>query len=250
MTNINKLYIILYLLFLYYVIYCILYLTSKGNIPIKVTTPRTSVAHDFVGVKQENSCVCKEGTQPVCVKNNNYVSYEIISTKHCKYDEICKLLTLYGKKIKELMPTFPLYPSENLIIPKTKENYASIGENCCIKTMEWLFPGYKFIKIRPNWLKNPETNKNLELDGYCEKLKMGVEYNGKQHYVWPNQYNQNFEDFINQRKRDLLKRKLCIINNVYLLHVPYSIPHQKIPYYIYIKLINSIPKKIYDQICF
>lgn len=49
------------------------------------------------------------------------------------------------------------------------------------ETFESIF-SKKFIKVRPDWLKSPKTKLNLELDGYCEELKIAFEYNGPHHY--------------------------------------------------------------------
>jgi len=38
------------------------------------------------------------------------------------------------------------------------------------------------MSLRPDWLKNPKTGRNLEIDIYFPKHKIAVEYNGKQHY--------------------------------------------------------------------
>lgn len=40
----------------------------------------------------------------------------------------------------------------------------------------------KFIKCRPEWLKDLNSNSNLELDGYCEKLQIAFEFQGPHHY--------------------------------------------------------------------
>lgn len=83
--------------------------------------------------------------------------------------------------------------------------------------------GKKFIKIRPNWLKNNETNCNMELDLYNEELKLAFEYDGEQHHRFINYFHASREDFIKQQKKDLLKQQLCIDNDITLIRVPYSI---------------------------
>ena len=81
-----------------------------------------------------------------------------------------------------------------------------------------------FDKIRPDFLRNPETGYRLELDCYNEELKIAAEYNGIQHYVWPNYTNQSKEEFLAQRRRDGYKRELCDNAGVYLITIPYTVP--------------------------
>lgn len=76
-----------------------------------------------------------------------------------------------------------------------------------------LFPGDKiYTHYRPDWLKNPKTNRNLEIDLYFPDLKIGIEINGKYHR------------FVRQIRRDVLKRTLCQEFGVKLfsINVPYS----------------------------
>ena len=57
-------------------------------------------------------------------------------------------------------------------------------ERSCKKIFELLFQE-KFNKSRPKWLKDKRTKRNLELDGYCRKLKIAFEYQGQQHFfMW------------------------------------------------------------------
>lgn len=79
--------------------------------------------------------------------------------------------------------------------------------------------GKPFPTVRPNWLINPETGKTLELDGYCEELKIAFEYQGNQHYSNDTQFGGDFEK---QSQRDLLKAKLCKENGVTLIVIEQS----------------------------
>ncbi len=53
---------------------------------------------------------------------------------------------------------------------------------------------------RPDWLKNPNTKRNLELDRYYPNLKIGFEFNGLQH-------KKKFDE--EQWERDKIKKTLC-----------------------------------------
>lgn len=82
-----------------------------------------------------------------------------------------------------------------------------VGERVCRLIFETIFKE-SFIKIRPDWLKNNLTGKNLELDGYCEKLNIAFEYNGEQHYSDNTIYTRS--------KYDLHKIETCKNNGLRL----------------------------------
>jgi len=54
------------------------------------------------------------------------------------------------------------------------------GARLCRCLLEVLFNA-EFPKVKPRWLGTPR-NTLLELDGYCERLKLAWEYKGQQHY--------------------------------------------------------------------
>jgi hypothetical protein len=124
--------------------------------------------------------------------------------------------------------------------------FISRGERICCQTMERIY-GIPFVTVRPAWLVNPETGARLELDCYNDELKIAVEYNGEQHYKWPNFINQTYEQFINQVRRDSFKMDLCDRNNVYLIVVPYNVPHDMIPSFIMSHLPETIRKRIQEE---
>jgi hypothetical protein len=104
--------------------------------------------------------------------------------------------------------------------------------------------GTRFEKIRPSWLQNPETGANLELDLFSDNVvvngvrySVAIEYNGAQHYIFPNHFCKNEEQFKNQIKRDIYKREICDLNDVFLITVPYYIANDKMKQYI----IENIP---------
>jgi len=55
---------------------------------------------------------------------------------------------------------------------------------------------------RPNWMKNPRTNHNLEIDIYIPKIYLGFEYQGFHHFSHSDKVR--FKDSI---KNNLAKRK-------------------------------------------
>ena len=123
--------------------------------------------------------------------------------------------------------------------PEEKGCYGSVGERYTIMCAEHIF-GKEFKKCRPVWLRNPCTNRCLELDGYNEEMGLAFEYNGAQHYNWPNFTNCSYEDFVAQVERDKIKREICKDNCVCLITIPYTIKKQDIGEYMYNQLVISL----------
>ena len=104
-----------------------------------------------------------------------------------------------------------------------KNNKLSKGEQLCKDVIQDIYQ-LPFYCVRPSFLKNPETGRNLELDLYNDQVKIAIEYNGIGHYVYPNPFHRTKEEFINQIRRDKFKVDMCDVNDVYLISVPYTIP--------------------------
>jgi len=92
----------------------------------------------------------------------------------------------------------------------------NVSEEICRVYFETLL-GYKFPKIRPDWLK---YKSNLELDGYCAELNLAFEHNGRQHNEKVNYFNFDDEKLTAIMQRDAFKIKKCKEQNVRLIIVP------------------------------
>jgi hypothetical protein len=125
--------------------------------------------------------------------------------------------------------SFPPFRLDCLGIRRNKRR--SKGEQACHEALEEIY-GHEFYTCRPDFLKNPESGRNLELDCYSDTLKLAVVYNGVQHYKWPNFTNQSKEQFIDQIRRDKFKADMCELYGIYLLIVPYNVELCKIKEYI------------------
>jgi len=117
---------------------------------------------------------------------------------------------------------------------RTNNKYgAKVKQNKCCDILEKIY-NKKFTRdVRPKWLRNPRTNHSLELDCYNEELKIALEYNGIQHYVWPNFIRtQTYEQFMDQVVRDMDKIDICDSHGVYLITVPYTVSFDELEDYI------------------
>lgn len=101
-------------------------------------------------------------------------------------------------------------------IPKTSK-----GEDILAEVLQDILQKEIQRNVRPNFLRNPESGKALELDCYIPEYKLAVEYNGIQHYKFPSAYHKTEKEFYDQLYRDRLKKKLCDEEGVYLIPVPY-----------------------------
>ena len=107
----------------------------------------------------------------------------------------------------------------------------------------------RFISIRPDWLKNPITDKNMEIDDFSEDLLLGLEYNGEQHYKYTPFYHKEkycaydgkvvsgMRHFELQVFRDEVKKSLCDEQGITILIVPYTVKPEDVVSYILTKLI-------------
>lgn len=62
----------------------------------------------------------------------------------------------------------------------------------------------------------------MQLDGYCQELKLAFEYNGKQHYQEIFHFHRRKKDFEKQQIRDALKSTLCQQKGIRKINIPYT----------------------------
>lgn len=94
----------------------------------------------------------------------------------------------------------------------------NVSETLLTRIVAKIYSGYEiFTHYRPDWLEK------LELDIYIPKLKIGIEYQGQQHFhpikAWGGE-----KALKRLQERDARKRILCIKNMVKLIEVDYTEP--------------------------
>lgn len=159
------------------------------------------------------------------------------------------LYTMYHTK-KKFTQGFNINIPSIIIKPKKKKKSQSYNkhENRCREIFENIF-NQKFKSVRPDWLKNPVTEKNLEIDGYCDHIEtdigigLGYEYDGKQHssYV-PHFHKGGLDEFKYQMKKDEWKDLACKKRGVLLIRIPHFVDYNDLERYIKNKLKkNNLP---------
>ena len=108
-------------------------------------------------------------------------------------------------------------------------------ELACKYHLENIF-GKPFYKIRPDFLKNPETGRNLEIDLFNKELALAIEIQGVQHYKFSPKFHLTQQNFIDQQYRDQLKAQKCRNFGITLIEIPYHIKEKDLRSYLMTKL--------------
>lgn len=115
----------------------------------------------------------------------------------------------------------------NLVEKNTKRK--NVHEEKCRSIFEARFK-CKFPTVRPNWLKNPATGKNLELDGYNENVKtpigkgLAFEYDGIQHAKYTKHFHKKgAKEFVYQTRKDRFKDYKCKERDIILIRIPHHV---------------------------
>jgi hypothetical protein len=147
--------------------------------------------------------------------------YEFVGVKPLSTKSLFENLGSNYNHYKDVkVNTFKMMQNQNIM--KTEDKSLSCkGEDLMAEILEKILNSKIKRNIRPSFLRNPETGKNLELDCYNEEYAIAVEYNGIQHYKYPSAFHKTEKEFTDQIYRDRLKKKLCDEAGVYLISVPY-----------------------------
>ena len=118
-------------------------------------------------------------------------------------------------------------PTEEILleapIGNSAQRFTSKGEENTYNVFKRLYPDYEIeINTQPNWLKNPETNSNLEMDGYIRELNIAYEFDGRQHQQFTRYFHKTQKDFHNQIRRDAYKTYALWIRGIDLIRIPHS----------------------------
>ena len=84
------------------------------------------------------------------------------------------------------------------------------------------------INAQPGFLKRLNEHGNwshLELDCYIKDRKLAIEYDGEQHYEYPNIFHKTREEFDRQQSNDREKDSLCKERGVHLIRIKYLDNH-------------------------
>ena len=127
-----------------------------------------------------------------------------------------KILKEYNRAKRKLKNTFTNFTREEFGFRKISEGW--VTETMVYKLIQELLPNCEILRHhRPDWLEA------LELDIYIPSLKLGVEYQGQQHFTaikaWGGE--KALKDL---QSRDRRKAKICSELGISLIYIDYTNP--------------------------
>lgn len=151
------------------------------------------------------------------------------------HDNERKVYPFQGVDYDEQLLNIHLFKKKNKNKKKKKKRFGKFEERCR-EILQRIY-NRPFISCRPDFLKSPITNRNLEIDCFNEQLGIALEYDGKQHAEYtPTFHGSNKWNFIYQVKKDTWKDKKCEERGIKLIRVPHNIPFNNLEEYIRKKL--------------
>jgi hypothetical protein len=93
-----------------------------------------------------------------------------------------------------------------------------------------------FFKIRPEFLKNESSGRNLEIDLFNKDIGLAVEIQGIQHYKFTPRFHLTPYQFSEQQQRDQKKALKCRQYGIKLIEVPYNIKERDLYQFLIQKL--------------
>ncbi len=103
----------------------------------------------------------------------------------------------------------------------------SKSEKVAIKILSELL----MIDVKPASPTDVPWLKGLYLDGYCitkSGEKIGIEYQGIQHYKYPNYFHKTKKHFKIQQRNDAKKVRRCRRNSVQLILIPHTLSYKNV----------------------
>ncbi|MDZ7715058.1 MAG: hypothetical protein U5J95_02480 [Balneolaceae bacterium] len=205
-----------------------------------MATPSLRYCHEMYGgnFKQYYGWYIKQTAFRIGVRDTNYIEDYAPDDLIEKIDLINEKQKLINSKVQDstssMSETVQKYQKEVSKLKKsinkkieniTREEFGfrkigegNVSETILTKIVQRILPEYEILRHhRPEWLDG------LELDIFIPELKMGIEYQGQQHFhpveAWGGE--KALEEL---KERDIKKKALCEELNVKLVEVDYTEP--------------------------
>jgi hypothetical protein len=149
-------------------------------------------------------------------KLRNELSERNINFNSQLFNELNSIDKVISKLKRSITNKFENITREEFGFRKVGEGFVS--ETILTSLVEKVYTGKSILKHhRPKWLGG------LELDIYLPEIKLGIEYQGQQHYfpieVWGGE-----QALLDLQIRDHRKRELCSLNGIRLIEFDFTEP--------------------------
>lgn len=158
-------------------------------------------------------------------------------TEFFKTKRVDAATTLMEKEEKEFVFTPAVYHETG----EKKGKLKNVGEQLCRLELERRFYKNFPIVMWDGPIKSPVTQHALELDCYNEEIKLALEFNGEQHYIFPSYYIKDRRTFEVQVWNDRFKREECERLGIVLIEVDGRNPK-------YNEIIDSLHMLLHGQL--
>lgn len=170
-----------------------------------------------------------------------FCSYELLHEKfkHTKEEFVNKAIKIHGNKYNydnviyynnstnvsircNIHGNFDIPPNEHLkgtgcpkcrVSKKEREIYNFLVSLGFIENKDF-YRQYKFDEC-----VNYKTHKKLPFDFYLPQYNLCIEFDGYQHYTYPNRFHKTFSKYIHAQLRDEFKNSFCFGNHINLLRL-------------------------------
>ena len=231
------------------------------------------LSEEYEGIKQRIKIKCSKGHIwepmlfnvikgtwcPVCA----HLSYELTDEEKLKsFNNICEISKNKGGKCLSELSGYKSKASKLLF--KCNRGHIWETDASCIIGNHWcpicnqsfsekyfrfviekLF-NYSFKTFYPKWLKN-KRGYRLQIDGYNKELKLGFEYQGRQHFIYIEFFHRTKENFKYIKSNDRIKKKILKNKNIFMLYPTYRLKKENYKNYILGKIKNTIFEELVDK---
>ena len=196
---------------------------------------------------------------PTCEDLNSRLTYE---ERIKGLDAISKIAENRGGKCLSSIEEYKSMNSKLLFQCRKKHKWSAFAyviktktwcPICCQSISEKMFRcilekvfNCSFPSCRPSWMKSDKM-RCLQIDGYNEELKIGFEYQGKQHFKFVPYFHKNIQKFERLQFLDKTKKHILEQKNIFMFYPIYKLKKENYLNFIYSSIKNTEYEKIVNR---
>lgn len=142
-----------------------------------------------------------------------YKKYGTLTADLIDHESIVSAPTIYARygTIKNL--------HDHLNIPYVLEKHMSKFAYQCLQVLEKALGNDYVLEYTFPWLKNSITGRNYRIDCFYPALKLAIEFDGEQHFIFKPSYHKDKKGFEYQIRKDKEKDDLLEKHNIKIIRI-------------------------------